>query len=1373
MLKNMNRKLIALFISCLMLILLSPALDFSVKAAQYWSDGFESGDKTAWSGETGTVIVSMDLPYTGLYGASLNTGSENFPVYLSKTQSHTELYFCCRYFFDVLTLPEETWPYVSRFTIMSIEVDGVSGLELMVQKGSPTNYWRLSYGDGEDSGSIETLPPAEGNWYGLELHWKAVGVTKTWEVWVNGTEIYSTSGTDVYSSTTTSVRLGAWNYEGVNEYWFITDFDDAVTGDEYLGCPPVGGASPDSDPPTFESDADYSSNIAAESCNFSITINDNVDVSGYLLSVMNNTSSTWYNKTWIDCADASSVWASDLFTLPDADYTEDETLIVNYRFYANDTTNNWAVSSIQDTMAIRITHGVLTDSSAMPANNPPGIRRVVSVTSGSTTAVLTFNSGLGSFFSYIPLSGELYTGAWDGFAPSQEGTVHAKGEFVYVACWYGTNSFVTPYSNFVEIIRYKFEPPFTLSYQGSFNIISNDTRFVLYETKTIVYNSYWLTEFPGSPIIYGYYSYSFTTSKDGHTLVAVKCNGDFSTELSRVLIYDIDEGSDRQMIRIGFGSVIGATPLAITADPYYTYGYVLCFSYRATQLVKYRRWTGSSWHEFIPSIDETNMGETTNHAWSLTYSAYANRAYFAGSSVGIYHLASGDNYFVSDSVSVDGIAVCIGATRSQVIVVLTEDEDTTSGIVQTVFPTLSSWSYVDLFHVNNKSAGVMCPAVSLWTGTLPFSFIREVNSYNITLSEYGSDYLAPYMSAIDGENIDGNGLWVFTDWKYYTFRVNVPNMDEELFDHLTDVGIRFNVSTAQEEIMCDFYANNTEREETWSSYADDEWSWSFNSSLSPQLETRFGQPVKLQKGTVSLDSTYNETDITFQIWFDKQCLDVYDPLEPVEISMFCNWEGISLDWYNSDQSFLIYSKGGFAKDFNTTNYAYANQLSGEEWCALYAYNGTTVSNTIWFRDLQHIKLLPEVDFLAGRSVFYITTYIEYSTGQGEWLPGWKNIIGVSYVSYTSVFASNVWINMTSAWFQGSGTPGSYDWVKTDNIYMFYHGSVATAGNPGKWSFWIDMWFNNINASSTGGGRINAYEFPMNDNADLWMRWLANNWGVKDNVNWTSNYMGDLKDTDGNIMNCQKIKMVRVKMELEVAQYASYWQRAIMHNYPVLDYTHSPELPLVGIQTPVFDETKMPNVGQTGLLGAVFSLFSGIGQWLSENVIFGGLNLWSNFVAFLDTIAGWLGAPKFFSNLFSWLADGFGFMVTSASFMFQLLSSFFLMIGALLVSFVSVLAEMVLSFLNTISIFTDMMGGAIGGAGNLWDQLGIWSWIQVALIFYPLYLVILWEEEGEDAVIGQLTMIWGIAAWLFGFFVQIVQMMINVIGRIIESIPVVE
>lgn len=123
----MNKKLLAFVISGLMLVLLAPGLYIPVNAAQYWSDGFESGDKTAWSGQSGTVTVSTDHPYTGTYGATLSTGRDNND--LSKTQSYSELYFRCQYYFHDLTLPDETY---SRFRIMSIQLDEAFDTTLII-----------------------------------------------------------------------------------------------------------------------------------------------------------------------------------------------------------------------------------------------------------------------------------------------------------------------------------------------------------------------------------------------------------------------------------------------------------------------------------------------------------------------------------------------------------------------------------------------------------------------------------------------------------------------------------------------------------------------------------------------------------------------------------------------------------------------------------------------------------------------------------------------------------------------------------------------------------------------------------------------------------------------------------------------------------------------------------------------------------------------------------------------------------------------------------------------------------------------------------------------------------------------------------------
>ena len=641
------------------------------------------------------------------------------------------------------------------------------------------------------------------------------------------------------------------------------------------------------------------------------------------------------------------------------------------------------------------------------------------------------------------------------------------------------------------------------------------------------------------------------------------------------------------------------------------------------------------------------------------------------------------------------------------------------------------------------------------------AFVFHYDDINLS---YGSMIIA---TLEDGENIDGYEPWVFTDWKYYTFTIDVIGGG-----NISDVVMYFYVETGSATVACGFRAFLNE---------NDDWAYELATDLTDQDRNRFGDPVILQAGSVSEGTSGNYT-LTYKIFFNDQCLDEWE--DAVDIYCWANsTEGSEIAFQLvSEDVFFIYSKGGFTKNFTTSSVNYAGKVGGEEWCALYAYAGNSTTNEIWFRDLQHIKMLPEVQFYAGYETFNIQYEIWYSVGEGEFLPGWKIVIVPDFVSYTGIFASNIWINMSVFWYQGNGTAfegdpgdgsGGTPYAFNSDLYMFYHGSVQTAGDIGRWRFWMDMWFNSINASSTGGGRINAYEFPMNDNADLWLRWLANNWGVKDDVDKEDTFMVDLIDADGNIMSSERIEMVKVLCRLNVAQENEGSQLIVLHNYDALDYTKSPDFPLTGIQTPVFDETKMPTVGNTGVLGAIFSMFSGIGQWLSENILFGGLNLWGNFVAFLDTIAGWLGAPHFFSDLFAWIGEGFSYVGMAAANGFELLVNFFSLFGSLLTAFVYSLGEIVGSFVSFLSNFVSFMEGGVGAAGNLWDQLGILQWLTVALVFYPLYLVILWDEKGMDAVIQQLTWIFGIAVFLYHFFEGLIQGLITMISALIESIPVAE
>jgi len=296
---------------------------------------------------------------------------------------------------------------------------------------------------------------------------------------------------------------------------------------------------------------------------------------------------------------------------------------------------------------------------------------------------------------------------------------------------------------------------------------------------------------------------------------------------------------------------------------------------------------------------------------------------------------------------------------------------------------------------------------------------------------------------------------------------------------------------------------------------------------------------------------------------------------------------------------------------------------------------------------------------------------------------------------------------------------------------------------------------------------------MVDNADLWLRWLANSWGVKDNVKKEMSMSAPLLAADNStVISSEQIKMMRFWCELEVDDTDS-GQYITIENYETFDITHSQQLPMIGVSDPVFDETLIPTVNQRGMLGALWSMFAGFGQWLSENVIFGGLNLWGTFVDFLDTIAGFLGAPDFFTNLFTWIGESVGYIAISFEYMVDIMVDVFDLFSSLLGAFLDTMGQLITSIVSTVTMFTDMMGGAYGAGVNLWETLGISSWITLAMIFYPLYLVILWEESGMDAVIQQLSWIFGLLSWVFTFMSGVIMEAISLISTLIESIPVAE
>jgi len=533
-------------------------------------------------------------------------------------------------------------------------------------------------------------------------------------------------------------------------------------------------------------------------------------------------------------------------------------------------------------------------------------------------------------------------------------------------------------------------------------------------------------------------------------------------------------------------------------------------------------------------------------------------------------------------------------------------------------------------------------------------------------------------------------------------------------------------------------------------------------------ETREGEPCLLGDPSWSWDAPSKTTTVVFPIWFQDSVLDLWEPSDAIDIYGMYN----STNWQLIESSFFrIYSKGGFTLNTESTNSSHAWILEGGTPFSFHVEDGDATNqwmyNEIWYRDVQHLKLLPEIHFLTGLDGFDLKYGVDYSLGDGKWEDGWYFDINPETVHYNGLLTQAVWINMSCYFLARGGI------VTSEDLYMYNHGSILGNGDPGWWEIWVDLWVSDKNASSVGAGRLNAYEYGMEDNADLWLRWLANNWAPMDDV--FKEFQGEaplLDDDDSTILSSERVVMWRFWSQVKVYS-AGAGQVIEVKNFEHFDATRSQQLPLTGISSPIFDETTVPVVGSKGLLGALYTMFASLGSFLSENVLFGGLNLWGAFVGFLDTIAAMFGAPKFFTNLFNTISQLLGYFVNSMSYIGTVLVAIFQLITNLMGSFLGIMGDLIGSLIDTFTHFMDMMGGAYGVGGNIWSDLGISTWIMVAMIFYPIYLIILWDEQGEAAVIQQLTWMFGLLSWIFGFLVSLVQFVIRMITSVIESIPIAE
>lgn len=612
----------------------------------------------------------------------------------------------------------------------------------------------------------------------------------------------------------------------------------------------------------------------------------------------------------------------------------------------------------------------------------------------------------------------------------------------------------------------------------------------------------------------------------------------------------------------------------------------------------------------------------------------------------------------------------------------------------------------------------------------------SLNWTHTSAAEFRMTFLAlsPYSPENDDviiTDMEGCGAWVFAEEKHYTFQAEYTDVNGYL--DLNTMKIRFSDGDAS---VIAVYNQNT-----------NEWSLEQGSDI-----------VRLSSGT-AVDVDPETLRVTFLIYFENTVLDAYD----VDIWMWCDdtsgavdeWDLIAEDYFN------IYNRGGQSTLWTSGN---AGRLAGGDVFDLYAYSDSWVEANMTFRNLQHIKMLPTfnfelLDINPSRILTYDFSYCEQETD--EWI--------------TAIRVKISWWNSSTdprySCFRVIWHDSLLHQVKTDYVYFFMYDEAYAETNQ-TIRFWVDLWINKVNSSSVAGGRINAYYYPIQDNSNTWLRWFTgSNWGLYERRK-QSMFATTITDSDGNTVYAQQISLVNIRCRVDQSVVYVTDPLFTVSEYDVFDLSFSGK-PFAGIQTPVFDETRMPQLPQGGFLGSLVSWFSGAITWLADNIVYGGLNLWGHFIGFMDTIAAWLGIPNGFSNMIVWLGSLWTWMSSSFGWIISLFTSTFAFLATFMGKLINTTSMAATTFTNMINQFFFMLDTGYGYSVGIYEMLGLVYWIQLFFVLYPIFLLYKWDAEGIDGVLSHIKMVIDIFAFIGSIFIRVIQLTLNIIGRIIESIPVVE
>ena len=209
-----------------------------------FSDGFESGDHTAWNGIYTTIgdnaTVAWTNPYDGRYHGRFQTGPigpgvKNAYYYKTLSAAPSEVYARAYFYIgDGLPLDDNN----DRFGLVGFEVEGGLTATFRVYRSGGVDRFNIVglSGTGTVQKSTDAVYLVEGQWYCLEFYIKVHSTKGEYRAWIDGVERITITNLNTmrYGAGVSQVRFGLTSTVSVQHDVEVCT-DSAVISTSYVG----------------------------------------------------------------------------------------------------------------------------------------------------------------------------------------------------------------------------------------------------------------------------------------------------------------------------------------------------------------------------------------------------------------------------------------------------------------------------------------------------------------------------------------------------------------------------------------------------------------------------------------------------------------------------------------------------------------------------------------------------------------------------------------------------------------------------------------------------------------------------------------------------------------------------------------------------------------------------------------------------------------------------------------------------------------------------------------------------------------------------------------------------------------------------------